>query len=92
MQPVCATVRLTDLEGKSVLGVMIAHAPSVDGIVDTSSVTLSTPFLLYDNCKGTGYLRQLGVEDLHVVRTSVTGVTGEAFALSDGYARRRLSL
>jgi hypothetical protein len=77
MEMVWTPAQIIDQSGKKVVGVMMAYAPVGDGVIDTSSRILSKPCILYDNCKSIGYIRQLGIETVHVVRTDIIGIMGD---------------
>jgi hypothetical protein len=70
---------------------MLVYAPVNAGVVDTSSSTLAAPFICYDNCKGVGYVRQLGTENVTVVRTRITMVTSEIVVLAKKYAESEVN-
>jgi hypothetical protein len=70
---------------------MMAYMPVINGVIDTSSPTLSAPFICYDDCKSAGYMRQLGTGAATVVRAEAISVTCEFAALAKEYAEHEVN-
>jgi hypothetical protein len=82
MELLYTPVQIVDQAGTTSVAIMMACANVMDGVVQTSSYSLSRPFICYDNCNGVGYIRQLGTEEKKIIRTGVFEVTNEAVQLT----------
>jgi hypothetical protein len=75
-------VQIIDQAGTTRVAIMMACANVVDRVIQTSSSSLSRPFICYDNCNGVGYIRQLGTEENKIIRTGIFEVLNEAAQLA----------
>jgi hypothetical protein len=88
MELLYTPIQIVDQEGKWGAAVMMACANVVDGVVQTSSYSLSRSFICYDNCNGVGYIRQLSTEEKKIIRTGILEVTNEAAQSTVKYAQQ----
>jgi hypothetical protein len=81
MRKLCVNaVRIDDQDGAQDAGHLMAYAPWKDGVVDTSSESLSQGIVFCDDCQETVHAHALSKNKAHIIRT---GVLDGIYAMAD---------